>query len=33
MLRLFQNNLDNIRKEAYNKGWEDGYDTGRNGEF
>jgi hypothetical protein len=33
MLRLFQNNLDSVRKEAYNKGWEDGYETGRSGEF
>ena len=32
MLRLFQNNVDNIRKEAYNKGWEDGYETAINGE-
>jgi hypothetical protein len=33
MLKLFQNNIDNIRKEAYNKGWEDGYETGLDGEF
>jgi hypothetical protein len=33
MLKLFQNNLDNIRREAYNKGWQDGYETKINGEF
>ena len=33
MLKLFQNNIDQIRKDSYNKGWEDGYETGRNGEF
>lgn len=33
MLKLFQNNLDAIRKEAYNKGWEDGHETALHGEI